>query len=281
MRTLPRVRDWVVKGKPSRNDFARNVRPGATERWVTRRAPRDWSAGDAVFLWKGAPASCVIAFAEIVAIEKPRQSGDTFFTLRYTSAIFPNPLDIAFLRSESTFAGASFLKAGAAGTVFAISREHADRLEFLAFAKNPALARSKRSDHNVVVAIKPTRALSIRQPWAELIMRGIKTIEARSLPTHVRGPVMVYAGKNRVSDEDEDRVICDFGIDVDALPREVIVGTVDIVGCRKLTVKDSDAAAFPVSSNDDYFAWLLSSPVRAMDLRAPTRHPQPMFFRPF
>ena len=34
-------------------------------------------------------------------------------------------------------------------------------------------------------------ALGVRQPWAELILRGIKTIEVRTLPTSIRGPVFI------------------------------------------------------------------------------------------
>ena len=37
------------------------------------------------------------------------------------------------------------------------------------------------------------RALSIRQPYAEQIMRGVKTIEYRSILTHIRGRVYIYA----------------------------------------------------------------------------------------
>src|SRR4051795_5225478 len=36
-------------------------------------------------------------------------------------------------------------------------------------------------------------ALSVRQPYAEQIMRGTKVIEYRSVPTHVRGRVYIYA----------------------------------------------------------------------------------------
>ena len=36
-------------------------------------------------------------------------------------------------------------------------------------------------------------ALGIRQPWAELILRGVKTIEVRSRDTDVRGPIYIYA----------------------------------------------------------------------------------------
>jgi predicted transcriptional regulator len=40
------------------------------------------------------------------------------------------------------------------------------------------------------------RALSIRQPYAELILRGVKTIEYRSWPTRIIGqPFYIYAAK--------------------------------------------------------------------------------------
>lgn len=42
------------------------------------------------------------------------------------------------------------------------------------------------------------RALSIRQPYAELILRGIKTIEYRSRPTRIIGErfyIIYAAGK--------------------------------------------------------------------------------------
>ena len=38
------------------------------------------------------------------------------------------------------------------------------------------------------------RALSIRQPWAELILQGHKTIEVRSQRTNIRERVYIYAG---------------------------------------------------------------------------------------
>ena len=41
----------------------------------------------------------------------------------------------------------------------------------------------------------PQKALSIRQPWAWLIVNGIKDVENRNWRTHYRGPVLVHAGK--------------------------------------------------------------------------------------
>lgn len=41
----------------------------------------------------------------------------------------------------------------------------------------------------------PTRALSIMQPWAWLIVNGYKAIENRDWPTKFRGPIAIHAGK--------------------------------------------------------------------------------------
>lgn len=41
---------------------------------------------------------------------------------------------------------------------------------------------------------KPVRALTIRQPWPELILRGRKPFEIRSWNTKYRGPLVLHAG---------------------------------------------------------------------------------------
>lgn len=110
------------------------------------------------------------------------------------------------------------------------------------------------------------RALSIRQPWAELILRGIKKAEYRTRRTHIRERVYVYASCKRVFPDDERQVEEEHGIDVDALPRGVLVGTVEIVDCEDLGGE---------------FAWHLARPERAKTLQKPKRQPQPGFFNPF
>lgn len=39
-------------------------------------------------------------------------------------------------------------------------------------------------------------ALSIKQPWAWLIVHGYKTVENRTWKTGYRGPVLIHAGKS-------------------------------------------------------------------------------------
>ena len=125
------------------------------------------------------------------------------------------------------------------------------------------------------------RALSVRQPWAELILLGHKTIEVRSRATHLRERVYVYTGQSRIDAEEESRIAARFGIDVDRLPRGFLVGTVEIVGSRHLNSGDSEAACFEIDGGSGLYAWVLDRPKRSEVLEKPMRHPQPMFFNPF
>ena len=45
------------------------------------------------------------------------------------------------------------------------------------------------------MTVLPQRAISIRQPWAWLIVNGIKDVENRNWRTYYRGPVLVHAGQ--------------------------------------------------------------------------------------
>lgn len=125
------------------------------------------------------------------------------------------------------------------------------------------------------------RALSVRQPWAELILLGHKTIEVRSRRTVLRERVFIYASKNRIEPGEEARIAAQFGIDVDGLPRGLLVGTVEIVGCLPLKPVDGRAACIEVSETLGFFAWHLARHVRAENLLKPKRQPLPMFFNPF
>jgi hypothetical protein len=81
-------------------------------------------------------------------------------------------------------------------------------------------------------------ALSIRQPWAWLIVNGYKDVENRDWPTSFRGTVLIHAGKGMTRAEYAD---CrDFALDInpvipfpdfDALQRGGIVGEATITEC--------------------------------------------------
>lgn len=80
------------------------------------------------------------------------------------------------------------------------------------------------------------KALSIRQPWAWLIVNGYKDIENRSWPTRFRGPVLIHAAKGMTSAEYNDAYFfaLDQGITLphfNNLERGGIVGQATITSC--------------------------------------------------
>lgn len=80
------------------------------------------------------------------------------------------------------------------------------------------------------------RALSVRQPWAWLIIQGHKPVENRSRRTSHRGPLLIHAAKGMTSDEyGEAKLLAhSLGVtvpDFDELERGGIVGQVDVIDC--------------------------------------------------
>lgn len=95
-------------------------------------------------------------------------------------------------------------------------------------------------------------ALSIRQPWASLILKAGKNIENRDWPTKYRGRILIHAAKGMTRAEHEDAInfaveaikvdprnvgaerkttLRDLGFAFEDLPRGGIVGSVEIVAC--------------------------------------------------
>lgn len=104
-------------------------------------------------------------------------------------------------------------------------------------------------------------ALSIRQPWASLIVMAGKDIENRCWSTRVRGRILIHAAKGMTRDEHEDAIsfavdavradprnadagrmvtLRELGFAFDDLQRGGIVGSVEIVDC----VNTSDSPWF-------------------------------------
>jgi hypothetical protein len=108
------------------------------------------------------------------------------------------------------------------------------------------------------------RAFSVRQPYAEQIMRGEKKIEYRSILTHVRGRVYVYASNTPGPLEEYEAMDAKPG----DFPTGVIVGTVEIVDCKKPTWKKE-------------YHWLLANPRRLKKPIKPDNKGQPVWFIPF
>lgn len=86
------------------------------------------------------------------------------------------------------------------------------------------------------------RALSIRQPWVELIFRGDEPIEYRTWKTNHRGPLLIHASRT-VEYEDVE----DLGWTAEALPTGALVGVVEVTNCTEV---------------EGGYAWHLAKPKR-------------------
>jgi hypothetical protein len=107
-------------------------------------------------------------------------------------------------------------------------------------------------------------AISIRQPYVEQIFRRIKKEEYRSRPTKIRGRVYVYASP-RPGDLNG---FGSLGAEPGDFPTGVIVGSVEITGCR-------------YSEPKQCYTYCLANPKRLRKPIPPKNHPQPVWFRPF
>lgn len=86
--------------------------------------------------------------------------------------------------------------------------------------------------------------LSVKQPWAELIASGLKTLELRTWLTNYRGPLVIVASLKRADQHP--------GVDG---PRGQAVALVELLDIRPATAADaSDACVVP--GRRDY-AWRL------------------------
>lgn len=94
------------------------------------------------------------------------------------------------------------------------------------------------------------KALTIRQPWASMIIAGLKTIEVRNWRTDYRGPIWVHAARQ------PDRIIRQLNPGLlarlenfakwigwpEAFPARCIIGQTEIIDCRPLAQNDQAAA---------------------------------------
>lgn len=128
---------------------------------------------------------------------------------------------------------------------------------------------------------KSLPALGIRQPWAELIMRGIKTIELRSSQTKIRGPIYVYASKKLAKTPHAIQAAEDAEIETETLPTGVLIGTVEIVDSFPATVEHAEASGVPAALLKGKFGWKLANPRRIRSPLVPEYLPYGVWFYPY
>lgn len=93
----------------------------------------------------------------------------------------------------------------------------------------------------------PLKALVARQPWAELIARGVKRVENRGSLIHRRGPLAIVAGSGRYSLDELGHIydlpevraeLGDLSTAHDRLPRGFVVAVVSVTGSHQVEGAD-------------------------------------------
>ncbi len=124
-------------------------------------------------------------------------------------------------------------------------------------------------------------AVGIRQPWAELILQGIKTIEIRTVNTRQRGRIYLYASKKPAETSVAKSAATKHGLNVEELPRGVVVGSVDLHATRPARHRDAAAACVPADMLCEKFAWELRDAVRFTEPLAVRFLPYGIWFYPW
>lgn len=119
------------------------------------------------------------------------------------------------------------------------------------------------------------RVLAVRQPWASLIIEGLKTIEVRSKPTNIRERVAIYASTTK-----QGTIEGEHGVDYNyrILPTGQIVGTVEIVASSCC----NDEIEYEIYKNehrahDEYFTY---GKTYFWHLRRPIEFAEPVPYKP-
>ncbi len=104
------------------------------------------------------------------------------------------------------------------------------------------------------------KALTIKQPWATLIMQGDKRFEFRSWQTKYRGELLIHAGKN--VDKEALKRLAKY------LPKELpygkILGKVNLVDCVKVSPEFKEELLkenkdiYTESSFQEKFGWQIT-----------------------
>jgi hypothetical protein len=111
---------------------------------------------------------------------------------------------------------------------------------------------------------KLERAISVRQPWVELILRGEKKAEYRSRPTRIRERVYIYASLTPAKGPAAWKKL---GKQPGELPTGAILGTVEIIDCRR-------------DERRKRYAYILRAPERVSEPLIAKNQPQPGVWRP-
>lgn len=105
------------------------------------------------------------------------------------------------------------------------------------------------------------KVLTIRQPWASLIIKGVKEYEFRSWKTNYRGKILIHAGLG----VDKEPCIRLKEYLKEELPKGKIIGSAVITDCIKVDKKfkedrmKENSKVYATSPYDEAYAWKLEN----------------------
>ncbi len=103
------------------------------------------------------------------------------------------------------------------------------------------------------------KCLSVRQPFAALLVGGFKEIETRSWMTKYTGPLLIHASL-RVADLQDDFRTVLARVPASILEaRGVILGRVTLINCRPLRAGDRALALCAVDPSR--YGWVVADPL--------------------
>jgi hypothetical protein len=113
------------------------------------------------------------------------------------------------------------------------------------------------------------KALSIRQPWADLILSGQKTLELRSWSVSHRGPLAIHASQT------VDEAACrEFGIDPRQVSAGVLLGVVELDDIQEL-----DQSSFEVLHPQHKSSAAFQAPLFGWQVKDPQVFAEPIPWR--
>jgi len=104
------------------------------------------------------------------------------------------------------------------------------------------------------------KTLSIRQPWADLIIQGRKTLELRTWTVKYRGPLAIHASQT------VEREAClAHGLDPDQVTTGAVIGVVELAAIEELdavsyAARQPEHLADSPWENGPLFGWRLANP---------------------
>jgi hypothetical protein len=97
-------------------------------------------------------------------------------------------------------------------------------------------------------------ALSVKQPWAALLVAGVKTVEVRTWSTRTRGPVLLHAAKTIDDRPDGWALVTTPELKALAAVRGGLIGAADLTACVRYGTADAFARATEAHRNNpDWF----------------------------